>query len=311
MPEVGIVIVTYQSEAVLEACLAAVAGVGAEVVVIDNASRDGSVAVARRHAVRVVANAENRGFAGAVNQGVRLLDTPYILLLNPDTVLLTGVEPLVERLRRPGVGAVGGLLVSEDGRPQRGFTVRRFPTAAGLICEILLVNRAWPANPVNWHYRCFDMTFGEAQAVDQPAGAFLMFARQAWQQCGGFDEAFYPVWFEDVDFCRRLQTAGYAIWLEPASRAVHQGGQSVESLSFEQSRVYWYRSLMQYAARHFPPAQYRMVCLALVIGSLMRFVGEVFQRRSFSTSAVYGRVARMAAKCFRGPRHADAKGVVR
>lgn len=134
-----------------------------------------------------------------------------------------------------------------------------------------------------------------------------MFSRLAWQQCGGFDETFYPVWFEDVDFCRRLKDAGYAIWFEPASRAVHRGGHAVESLSFEQSRVYWYRSLLQYAARHFPPAKYRMVCVALVIGSLGRYLGEVFQRRSFSSSAVYSKVAKMAAQGLRSPRYADAR----
>ena len=134
-----------------------------------------------------------------------------------------------------------------------------------------------------------------------------MFSRVAWEQCGGFDETFYPVWFEDVDFCRRLKNLGYTIWYEPAGRALHRGGHAVESLSFEQSRVYWYRSLMQYAARHFPPAKYRMVCAALVIGSLMRLAGELFQRRSFSSSAVYGKVAKLAAKCLRDPRHAEAR----
>ncbi|HCC59122.1 MAG TPA: hypothetical protein DEQ47_18040 [Solibacterales bacterium] len=307
MPEVGIVIVTYQSEAVIGACLQSLTHTGAEVVVIDNASTDATVAVARGHAARVIANSQNRGFASAVNQGVGLLDTPYILLLNPDTVLLSGIEPLVERLRQPGVGAVGGLLVGQDGRPQRGFSVRRFPTPAALIFEILLLNRAWPSNPVNWQYRCSDMTLDEAQPVDQPAGAFLMFSRLAWEQCGGFDETFYPVWFEDVDFCRRLKSAGYAVWFEPASRAVHHGGHAVESLSFEQSRVYWYRSLLQYAARHFPPAKYRMICAALVIGSLVRFAGEVFQSRSFSSSAIYGKVAKLAAKCLLGLRYADAR----
>lgn len=309
MAEVGIVIVTYQSEAVIGACLRSVAGSGAEVVVIDNASSDAGVEVAKGQGARVIANAENRGFAAAVNQGVNALDTPYVLLLNPDTVLTTGLEPLILRLRQPGVGAAGGLLLSEDGKPQKGFSVRRFPTPAALICEILLVNRAWPLNPVNWNYRCFDLTLEEARAVDQPAGAFLMFSREAWQRCGGFDEGFYPVWFEDVDFCKRLKNAGWQVWLEPATRALHHGGHAVESLSFEQSRVYWYGGLLRYAARHFEPAPYRLICVAIVLGSLLRLAGEVFQRHSFSNTAVYGRVARMAAKSLRSPQLADARVV--
>src|SRR5436309_10634563 len=109
MAEVGIVIVTYQSEAVIGDCLRSVARTGAEVVVIDNASRDRTVDVARGCGARVIANVVNRGFAGGVNQGVRLLDTPNVLLVNPDAVLETGIEPLIDRLREPGVGAVGGL----------------------------------------------------------------------------------------------------------------------------------------------------------------------------------------------------------
>ena len=306
MPEVGIVIVTYQSEAVIADCLRAAVCTGAEVVVIDNASRDATVQVARGLGARVVANAENRGFAGAVNQGVQLLKTPYVLLLNPDAVLQTGIEPLTARLRQPGVGAAGGLLLGRDGRSQRGFSVRRFPTPAALIFEILLVNRAWPSNPVNWQYRCSNVSLEAARPVDQPAGAFLMFSRQAWQQIGAFDEGFYPVWFEDVDFCRRLRCAGFSIWLEPAARAVHDGGHAVQSLSFEQSRVYWYGGLVRYAARHFRPLSYRLVCAALVLGSLIRFVGELLQHRTFSTSAVYGRVAGMAARSFRNSRHAGS-----
>jgi N-acetylglucosaminyl-diphospho-decaprenol L-rhamnosyltransferase len=309
MAEVGIVIVTYQSEAVIGACLDSVARTGAEVVVIDNASRDRTAEVGRGCGARVIANVENRGFAGGVNQGVQLLDTPYVLLVNPDAVLETGIEPLIARLREPGVGAVGGLLVGDDGRPQRGFSVRRFPTATALVFEILLINRVWPSNPVNWKYRCFDLSLGEAKPVDQPAGAFLMFSRAAWKQCGGFDEAFYPVWFEDVDFCLRLKGAGFAIWIEPASRAVHHGGHAVKSLSYEQSRIYWYGSLLRYAARHFEPAKYRWVCAALVLGSVVRFVGELFQRRTISNSVIYGRVARMAAKSLLGPQCAESEEV--
>jgi N-acetylglucosaminyl-diphospho-decaprenol L-rhamnosyltransferase len=97
--------------------------------------------------VRLITNPENRGFAAAVNQGIGALDTPYVLLLNPDARLETSLDALVECCRRPGVAGAGGKLVDAAGLPQAGFAVRSLPSPAALICEVLLLNRIWPAQP--------------------------------------------------------------------------------------------------------------------------------------------------------------------
>ena len=94
MPGIGIIIVTYNSAAVIGSCLEAALASGAEVVVVDNASADGTVAEVARRGARVIANPSNRGFAAAVNQGFAVLNCPYILLLNPDAILNTGLEAL-------------------------------------------------------------------------------------------------------------------------------------------------------------------------------------------------------------------------
>src|SRR5215469_15219005 len=94
MPLIGIVIVTYNSEAVIGSCLDAASRSGAEIVVVDNASSDGTTAAVARYSVRSLTNESNLGFAKAVNQGFALLNCPYILLLNPDTVLSSSLEPL-------------------------------------------------------------------------------------------------------------------------------------------------------------------------------------------------------------------------
>src|SRR5579871_1741603 len=103
MGEAGIVVVTHESEAEIGGCLDAARRAGGEIVVVDNASSDGTCAEVSRRGVRLIANPENRGFAAAVNQGIRSLDTPYALLLNPDAILLTGIDALVECCRMPGV----------------------------------------------------------------------------------------------------------------------------------------------------------------------------------------------------------------
>src|SRR5438477_6996578 len=94
MPDIGIITVTYNSAAVIGECLDAALLTGAEIVVVDNGSSDGTLAEIQRRGVRLIANSSNRGFAGAVNQGVQVLDCPYIVLLNPDAVVVSSLEPL-------------------------------------------------------------------------------------------------------------------------------------------------------------------------------------------------------------------------
>ena len=77
------------------------------------------------------------------------------------------------------------------------------------------MNRLWPGNPINWHYRCFS-DFAVPSEVEQPAGAFLMIRRDIWEQLQGFDEQFRPLWFEDVDYCWRAKETGYRMRLHQA-----------------------------------------------------------------------------------------------
>lgn len=292
MARVAIVIVTYQSSAFIGACLDSVLRVpDVEIVVVDNASADSTPVRIEEKGIRLIRNSENRGFAAAVNQGVRATSAPLILLLNPDARLETGLEPMIARFDDPQTAAVGGLLLDEDGKPQTGFMVRNLPTAAALSFEALGINRIWPGNPVNWHYRCLQNHPMNSALVDQPAGAFLMFRREAWLRVGGFDENFWPVWFEDVDFCARLKRAGYRIWYEPAARAMHAGGHSVREIPFSEKEKYWYDSLLKYAAKSFHPIAFAGVCLAVMVGAAARAV-RALPRGGSSVFAVYGEVIR-------------------
>src|SRR5215469_5102384 len=157
MPSIGIIIVTYNSAAVIGACLDAALTSGAEIVVVDNASSDDTCAEVARRSVRLIANSANLGFAAAVNQGFRVLNCANILLLNPDAVISTEIEPLRQACTIPGVAGAGGLLLDAKGKPQEGFMVRRLPTPASLIMETLLLNRLCPGNPINRNYRCLDL----------------------------------------------------------------------------------------------------------------------------------------------------------
>ncbi len=266
----AIVVVTYNSGAFIGSCLESTRQTGAEVIVIDNASSDATVAIAEGLGFRVIANRENRGFAAAVNQGVRATTAPFVLLLNPDAKLNTGIDAMVARCANREIGAVAGRLISLDGSPQTGFNIRRFPTPLVFIFESLLINRLWPGNPVNWYYRCLDKRLDQPAQVEQPAGAFLLFSRRAWEQIGGMDEGFYPLWFEDVDFCKRMSNAGFQIFYEPAATAVHHGAHSIAHIRSGTRTEYWYRSLLRYSILHFTPGGRLVTCLGVATGSVLR-----------------------------------------
>jgi N-acetylglucosaminyl-diphospho-decaprenol L-rhamnosyltransferase len=298
MPDIGIVIVTYNSQEHIGACLDAALGSGAEVVVVDNSSRDGTTAEVSRRGARLLANPANRGFAAAVNQGFAVLSSPYILLLNPDAVLRGGLQLLREACDLPGSAGAGGRLVDLQGHPQVGFMVRQLPTALALTLEVLLLNRIFPNNPVNRRYRGLGLDYTTRIPVEQPAGAFLMVRRTVWEALGGFDEGFYPLWFEDVDFCRRAAGQGYQLYYVPGAVAQHWGGHSISQLTVEKRRVYWYCSLLRYSAKHFHPVAFRVVCLAVVAGSLLRSLGEIVLQGSLQPLVAYGKVVRHASRCF-------------
>jgi GT2 family glycosyltransferase len=296
MWELGIVIVTYNSGSEIGSCLEAALSTGARVIVVDNGSTDETLEQVRRWGADLIVNSDNRGFAAAVNQGIREITGDYILLLNPDAVIKSSLQPMLEACSRPGTGAVGGKLIGADQVLQAGFTARNLPTPAVLLLEVLLINRLWPTNPANWHYRCYGFDHDNPGEVEQPAGAFLMFRRNVWASLGGMDERFCPIWFEDVDFCKRLKDQGYRVYYEPDSVAVHQGGHSIQKILLEKRELYWYGSLLKYGFKHFPPATARGLCLAVTIGSLLRMALGIVIQRSFKPIGVYRKVIRLAGR---------------
>jgi GT2 family glycosyltransferase len=296
----GVIIVAHQSAACLRSCIDAslrFAHPDAGLVVVDNASTDGSATVAASvPGVTVLHNPANRGFAAAANQGFRVLQSAdFVLLLNPDAVLQTGLEPLVRCLDDPLTAIAAGALCQPAGVPQAGFTLRRFPTPTALAFENMGLNRIWPRNPINRRWRCLDVDLTKPCAAEQPAGAFLLVRRQAWARLGGFDEGFRPVWFEDVDFCVRIKHAGYRIRYEPLAHALHKGGDSIRSLDRYRRRLYWYGNLLRFASLHFRPSGLVLVALTVGIGAAVRGFWEALRRGSPDPLLAAGVVLRLAA----------------
>jgi GT2 family glycosyltransferase len=273
--DVAAVIVTYYSAGPIEECLRSLRGV-TEVVVVDNGSKDKTCEIVRRTApeATLIVNSSNRGFAGAVNQGIAATTSPLVLLLNPDSYLRTPLDAMVEDCLRTRVGAVGGKLVDANGESQRGFNVRALPTAAALAAECLGLNRMWPSNRVNRRYRRFDLDPNKTQEVEQPAGAFLMVRRDVLEIIDRLDEGFYPLWFEDVDLCWRILRAGYKIRYTPQCQAAHDGGHSVPAMTAEQRQLAWYGNLIRFIDKHFSNWTGRWLRPVILVGILGRWLAS-------------------------------------
>ena len=294
-PQVAAVIVTYNSSRQIGACLASL-GDTVRPLVIDNASSDDTGSVVEREypETRLIRNRENRGFAAAVNQGVAASDEALILLLNPDARLTTPIEPLVEACLVAGIGAATGRLIDEQGQPQLGFNVRALPTPATLAFETLGWNRLWASNPVNRRYRLPDFDTEKEQDVEQPAGAFLMLRREVLAAVGGLDEQFHPLWFDDVDLCRRLQRGGYRIRYVPSCAAQHEGAHSTASVGFELRQRAWYGNLLRFSKKHFTNRAYSWLVPVVFIGVFGRWLWSLGSAKSNERKA-YAKVLRLLA----------------
>lgn len=224
-----VVIVGYNTRELLLDCLRSIydqtRGVTFDVIVVDNASRDGSVAAVARAfpQVRLIANGQNRGFAAANNQGLRIARGRYILLLNPDTVILdNAIAGMVAFADRHPEAAVVGCQVLEDERTiQR--TCFSFPSVLGLLLTGLRLNRLFPRSrffgrpDLAWWDR------NSPREVDVVSGMFFLVRREAMDQVGLLDEDYF-VYAEETDWCYRFRKAGWHCLFAPEARIIHRDG---------------------------------------------------------------------------------------
>jgi N-acetylglucosaminyl-diphospho-decaprenol L-rhamnosyltransferase len=226
LPDLAVVIVTYNSAHVigdlLDSLPAALGELTADVVVVDNGSTDGTAEVVLdRQDCRIVQSA-NVGYAGGINRGVReAMAADAILVLNPDVRLhRDAIPPLLAALHEPDVGIVAPQVRSPGGALE--LSLRREPTlprALGLTSTRLRVFSEYVT-------RCSDYT--EPHAVDWAMGAVLAMSRKCYDALNGWDETFF-LYSEETDLALRARDAGWLVWYEPRSVAVHIGGQSGRS----------------------------------------------------------------------------------
>ncbi len=254
----SILIVNYNAAAVLERCLnsirAHLASIPHEVCVVDNASSDGSPEILRRRfpETKLLVNPANRGFAAALNQGLRSTTGTYVLWLNPDTELLdNGLVTLLDYFEsHPNIGILGPQMVNPDGARQ--LSVRSFPSyRTAFFHRYALLTRLFPENRYSRQYLHSDWSSDAVQAVDWISGACLLHRRAVSEKLGGLDERFF-MYCEDVDFCLGARRAGWSTGYHPAARVLHHIGvssrQAAGRMILERHRSMW-----RYYRKHFRP----------------------------------------------------------
>ncbi|HXG75773.1 MAG TPA: glycosyltransferase family 2 protein, partial [Gaiellaceae bacterium] len=222
VPDVAAVVVTYDGLPWVERCLASLAGT--PTVVVDNGSRDGTVAFVRERfpEVRVV-ESENRGLAAGWNLGVRETESRYVLLLNPDAWLLGDALARLVAFAdsRPRAAVVGPRLLNPDGTLQR--SVRGFPTPWRIATEYFFLRKLAPRSSLLNAFYAGGFGHDEVREVDWVMGACLLVRRAAIEAVGPADEDFF-LFSEETDWCYRFRQAGYEVVFFPGAECVHVGG---------------------------------------------------------------------------------------
>jgi GT2 family glycosyltransferase len=273
-PVVSIVIVGWECRSYLEACLHSLAAQpdpgGCEILVVDNASQDGTAEMVRASfpSVRLVVNPRNLGFAAGNNVGIRAAAGRYCLLLNPDTIVHPGaLAALVAYAEaHPEAWAVGPRILNTDGTPQRSGV--RFPSAWNLVVEALFLDRLFPRTRCFGSHRALYADPDRPRGVEYLQGSCLLLRADAIRRVGLLDESFF-LYFEETDWCYRCRRAGGQVHYAPAATVTHHGG-SGDSHYGERKLLLYHESLLRFCRKHYAPRRRAAIRAALAFRALLR-----------------------------------------
>ncbi|MCB8921855.1 MAG: glycosyltransferase family 2 protein [Ardenticatenaceae bacterium] len=250
-PDLSIIIVNWNVRELLRACLQSIErGRGAldvEVIVVDSASSDDSVAMLQTDFpwVRLIACEENVGFPKGNNLGLAAANGRYLYLLNPDTEIVGDALSVMVgyMVQHPDVGVVGAQLLYADGRIQSSR--RRFPTVMTGLFESTWLQPLAPRKLLRDYY-AEDLPDDQTADVDWVMGASMLARREVVEQVGGMDEAYF-MYSEELDWCRRIKDAGWRVVYLPQAQVIHHEGKSSEQavtarhVNFNRAKLRYFR----------------------------------------------------------------------
>lgn len=226
-------------------------GLAFEVIVVDNHSSDGTVEAIKTAypQVTVIANKENHGFAKACNQGIEASSSRHVLLLNPD--MLVEADSLAKTVAyldtHPAVAVVSGKLLNKHGKPMHHF--RRFPTLGDQLVVMFKLGKLFPRLLAKYH--ALDLNPDHEQAVDTVRGSYFAINRTALDTIGKLDERYF-IWFEEVDYCKRVHSHKMKVMYVPTIIAHDLVGESFKQRHLFWKQTHFMRSMLSYFEKWHP-----------------------------------------------------------
>lgn len=288
--ELSIIIVSYNTKELLRDCLASLVVACTEkdtweVIVVDNASTDGSVAAVQNEKLkvqnlRVIQNTKNVGFAAANNQAIKQAKGEYILLLNSDTEVPSGsIQHVLEYLKsHEDVGVATAKIVLPNGQIDPA-SHRGFPTPWAAFTYFVGLERLFPRMPLFSQYHQWYKNLAQIHEIDSPSGAFFMVRKQVIEDVGLLDESYF-MYAEDIDWAFRIKAKGWKIVFLPGATILHKKKQSGRGSASRSVRIRtersFYQTMLQFYDKHMRASYPWFVTLAVRGIIKMRLVAVSF-----------------------------------
>jgi len=268
MIDLSITIVNYNTKDLLRQCIKSIyentKNITFEIIVVDNASNDSSVEMLKKEFpnVRVIVNKENLFFTRAHNQALRISNGRYLMILNSDTIILdSAFDNLVKFMDNdPQCGACGPKLLNPDMSLQRSSD--RLPTFLYALFEVLLINTIWGNNPFKKHRIYAEWDRNTTKEVDSVGGSCMVVRKEVVEKVGLLDQNFLIYW-EEIDWCKRILEAGYKIYYVAEAQIVHYWQVSMDKHGKEKKERIFFNSMLYYYKKHFGIFHYLILWLIL------------------------------------------------
>ncbi len=282
--DISVVIVNYNVKDFLcQAILSlqtALKGISSEIIVVDNASDDGSSEMVNKRFPRVVLikNSDNFGFAKANNIALRQAKGRYILLINPDTIVQEDTIKVMLKFldEHTEVGLAGCKILNPDGSFQLSCR-RGFPTPWVAFTKLFGLSRLFPKSKIFGQYNLTYLDIDETYPVDAVSGSFMMVRNDVIKEVGGLDERYF-MYGEDLDWCYRIRQAGWQIYYVHTTQLIHYKGESTKRSSLDEIKIF-YDAMHLFVEKHFNASIIFNIVLKLAIAivSFAAFITSVLR----------------------------------
>ncbi|HSD64495.1 MAG TPA: glycosyltransferase [Ignavibacteriaceae bacterium] len=248
-----------------------------EIIIVDNASMDGSVECISEkfHDVHLIANTVNKGFGKANNQALKIAKGNYFLLINPDSIV--SEDTLVKMISffetHPAAGLAGCKILNPDGTLQLACR-RSFPGPWTSFCKVTGLSTLFPDSKLFARYNLTYKDENKSYEVDAISGSFMMMKREVYEKIGGFDEDFF-MYGEDLDLCYRIQKAGYKVFYVHETQVIHYKGESTRRSSLDETK-FFYDAMHLFVKKHLSSSLLVQFILRTAIGvrKILAFLGR-------------------------------------